>query len=220
MGHVEKRMSSVFRKFKSSRGTSKLLDGKTVGGRGRLTAERIEKLHVYCGLAIRRNKDNVEGMRKEIWAGLKHSASSDEQPQHQDCPGKEDTWYKFKKAQRNGKVYGHKNPLPEAIITEIERMYERLSKQDLLEGCLGGDTQNNCESLNHLIWARYPKTIASGRDTLAAAGAVLGFNDGTITISSILESFGIEPGHNTMSALSKFDKNRIRQSKQRSNRGA
>ena len=130
-----------------------------------MTAERIGKLQVYYGLALRRNKADVDGMRKEVLAGLKHSASSDEKPQHDDCPDKEGTWCKFKKAHRNGQVYRHKNPLPEAFVTEIKSIYERLTKQDLLEGCLGGYTQNNCESLNHLIWARCPKTIASGRDT-------------------------------------------------------
>ena len=97
--------------------------------------------------------------------------------------------------------------------------YESLTKQDLLEGCLGGYTQNNCESLNHLIWARCPKTIASGRDFLdsAAASAVLAFNDGNMVISSISKGLGIEPGHNTMSALSKLDKNResVRATKKR-----
>ena len=185
-------MGSALRKLKSSRGTSKLLNGKTLGGRGRLAAERIEKLQVYYGLAIRRNKGNVEGMRKEIWTGLKHSASSDEQQQHEDYPDKEDTWCKFKKAQRNGQVYSHKNPLPEAIVAEIKPTYERLTKQDLLEGCLGGYTQNNCESLNHLKWARFLKTMASGRDFLdsASTSAVLAFNDGNIAISSI--SKGLE----------------------------
>ena len=97
VGHIQKRMGSALRKLKSSRRTSKLLDGKTVGGRGRLTAERLEKLQLYYGLAIRRNRDNVEGKRKEIWAGLKHSASSDEKQQHEDCSDKEDTWCKFKR---------------------------------------------------------------------------------------------------------------------------
>ena len=94
-------MGSALRKLKSARGNTKLCDGKTLGGRGRLTAERIENLQIYYGLAIRRNKGSVSRMKKEIWAGLEHTASTDEKPQHGNCPDHEGTWCKFKAAQRN-----------------------------------------------------------------------------------------------------------------------
>ena len=100
----------------------------TIGGRGRLTTERIDKLQVYYGLAIRRNRYNVEGMKKEIWAGLHHSVSTDEKPQHHDCPQVDNTWCKFLKAQKSNQQFTHKNSLPNAIVNEVEPIYERLSK--------------------------------------------------------------------------------------------
>ena len=98
VGHVQKRMGSALRKLKSSRGRTKLSDGKTIGGRGRLAGELIDKLQVYYGLAIRRNKSSIDDMRKEIWAGLYHVSSTDEKPQHRYC---DETWCKFLQAQRN-----------------------------------------------------------------------------------------------------------------------
>ena len=55
----------------------KVRDEKTIGGIGRLTNARIDKLQVYYGQAIRCNKLDLEGMKKEEWRGLCHSAPSD-----------------------------------------------------------------------------------------------------------------------------------------------
>eukprot|EP00112_Aurelia_sp_Birch-Aquarium-sp1_P024624 Seg7860.1 transcript_id=Seg7860.1/GoldUCD/mRNA.D3Y31 product="hypothetical protein" protein_id=Seg7860.1/GoldUCD/D3Y31 len=78
IGHVQKRMGTVLRKLKAQKGKQKFKDGKTIAGMGRLTGARIDKLHVYYGLAIQGHKFDQEGMKNEAWAGLYHSASSDE----------------------------------------------------------------------------------------------------------------------------------------------
>ena len=77
------------------------------------------------------------------------------------------------------------------VITPV---YERLTKDSVLQGCLGGYTQNSCESLNHLIWSRCPKSLASGRVHLdcAAAAAVLVYNDGNMAICGVLKELGID----------------------------
>ena len=98
-------------------------------------------------------------MTKEVWAGLYHSASFDDHPQHQFCPDDEDTWCKYQKAIMDGKEFHHKKPLPEAVVATIKPIYERLSKPEILQGCLGGYTQNSCEALNHLIWASFKSGI-------------------------------------------------------------
>ena len=59
---------------------------KNLGGRGKLTGKLIDDLSVYYGLAIRRNTDSVENMRKEIYATLFYKISTDEKPQHDRCP--------------------------------------------------------------------------------------------------------------------------------------
>ena len=83
VGHVQKWLGNALQKLQSQYGKKKLSDSKTIGGYGRLTADRLDKLQTYYGLASRRNRDDLDGMRKEIWAGLYHSASTDDQPQHQ-----------------------------------------------------------------------------------------------------------------------------------------
>jgi hypothetical protein len=49
-----------------------LADGKTIGGRNRLTDERILAIQKYYGLAIRRNTGNLNKMRQAVWAQYFH----------------------------------------------------------------------------------------------------------------------------------------------------
>ncbi|GFW10270.1 uncharacterized protein TNCV_4812381 [Trichonephila clavipes] len=69
-----------------------LSDGKTIGGKGRLTDSLIDKLAHYYGNAIRCNSTSVKEMRKAIWAVWGHSCSTDE-PIHWFCPTNPNTWY-------------------------------------------------------------------------------------------------------------------------------
>jgi hypothetical protein len=45
---------------------TKLHDSKPLGGKGRLTESEIEKLQNYYGLAIRRNVNNLEAMKRAV----------------------------------------------------------------------------------------------------------------------------------------------------------
>ena len=54
VGHVQKRMGKHLLNLKS-RSSGKLLDGKSIGGRGRLTENKIKDLQRKYGLAIRQN---------------------------------------------------------------------------------------------------------------------------------------------------------------------
>ncbi|KYN08308.1 hypothetical protein ALC62_00710 [Cyphomyrmex costatus] len=64
VGHVQKRMGVRLRKLKK--------ETKGLGGKGKLTAKLIDELSVFYGLAIRRNSNSAENMKKAIWATLKH----------------------------------------------------------------------------------------------------------------------------------------------------
>ncbi|GFU01240.1 uncharacterized protein TNCV_5123951 [Trichonephila clavipes] len=66
VGHVQKRMGSRLRKLKALRGKKKLSDGKTIGGKGRLTDAIISKLTTFYGNAIRANSHNVNEMRQAV----------------------------------------------------------------------------------------------------------------------------------------------------------
>jgi len=86
VGHVQKRMGARLRKLKK--------ETKGLGGKGKLTAKLIDELSVFCGLAIRRNKDSAEDIpKKAIWATLKHKSSTDKNPQHDNCPRKRQLVY-------------------------------------------------------------------------------------------------------------------------------
>ena len=75
--------------------------------------------------------------------------------------------------------YVHLCTLPDAVVSELKPIYERLSKPEIIGKCLHGFTQNACESLISLDWQRSPKEHFSGQDYLAfaIADAVVHFND-------------------------------------------
>lgn len=50
---MQKRMSTRLLKLKSEKGKQELSDGKTIGGRGKLTAIAIQQISIYYGLSIR-----------------------------------------------------------------------------------------------------------------------------------------------------------------------
>ena len=175
------------RQLKAHKGKQKLRDGKRIGGIGRLTNARIDKLHVYYGLAIRLHTFDVDGMKEEVWVLLCHSASSDENPQHQTCSEGPKSWCKYNLVFLESKPFKHPSPLPSAVADDLTSLYQRLTQDDIMQGCVGGYTQNNCEAINHLIWARLCISKQSARDHLdaAVAGAVIAFNDGSVGIANV-----------------------------------
>ncbi|GFW10926.1 uncharacterized protein TNCV_4459011 [Trichonephila clavipes] len=78
-------------------GEKKLSDGKTIGGKGRLTDAIISKLTTFYGNAIRANSHNVNEMRQAVWAVWAHTSSTDDEPKHWFCP----------KAKIAGVLWGH-----------------------------------------------------------------------------------------------------------------
>ena len=65
--------------------------------------------------------------------------------------------------QRGTKEYTDSGRLPNVFLTELGRIFSRLSQSGLLSRCLLGLTQNQNESLNGLLWARLSKTAFCGR---------------------------------------------------------
>ncbi|GFX59254.1 uncharacterized protein TNCV_4304861 [Trichonephila clavipes] len=90
VGHVQKRMGTCLRKLKQM--SSKLSDGKSIGGKGRLTDRMIDIITTYYGNAIRQNKTCLPDMRKAVWAIYFHIRSSDEEPLHSFCPVGPNSW--------------------------------------------------------------------------------------------------------------------------------
>ena len=94
---------------------------------------------------------NKEGKRGAIWAILYHSASSDENPQHDHYPEGETSWCGWQRDQAKGTdSYQHKSPLAPAVVAVIRPTFEALSADELLDRCLEGANQNQNESLKLL----------------------------------------------------------------------
>ena len=161
----------------------------------------IDKLTQYYGRAIRYNSHSVEEMKKAIWATYYHYASTDTEPQHQNCPTGEDSWCEWQKAAASNRLVTFKHSysaLPTDVLEGIKPIYEDLSKDALLERCIGGFTQNNNESLNQLIWKISPK-VESGSTLIvefAASVAASVFNEGCKAYLTFLDEMGISTGPN------------------------
>lgn len=185
IGHIEKRMGSRLRNVKK---TNKL------GGKGKLTDSLINKLTKYYGLAIKRNIDSVENMKKDIMAKYLHMISTNDNPKHENCPKGEDTWCKYNLAKISGVQYDHPAPLHKEVASNILPIYEDLSKEHLLERCLGGHTQNANESYNSTLWRLAPKHLHAGRKIveIAAFIAACVFNEGFFGVMKIMETLELK----------------------------
>lgn len=146
-----------------------------LGGKGKLTGKIIDNLSRYYGAAIRHNCDSVEEMKNAIWATYYHQQSTDDNPQHDKCLRGKNSWCPYQKALATTGVdnFKHKyTPLPEDVIQAIKPIYEDLSKDELLERCLGGFTRNANESLNQLIWRIAPKKLSGSKQIVEFASYV------------------------------------------------
>ena len=139
VGHVQKRLSTALRKYKKDKKASKLSDGKSVGGKGRLTDKTIDQMQNYYGKAIRENKGNLPGMKQSIKAIQCHMIKSSKlslNKQHQHCPKSKDTRCKYWKDKlEKTKTYKEDNRLPDVFMKELDPIFTRLSKDELLSRC-------------------------------------------------------------------------------------
>lgn len=150
-----------------------------------MTADKIRKLSIYYGRAIRGSK-KAEDMKKAILASLYHNYSTDDFPQHQYCPPGPTSWCFYKRDVAEHKYPGgHSKRMKtfldfERLHKHIWPVYERLSDIKLLQRCEMSATQNSNENLHHAIWSRCAKTNfhSKPRVELAAITAITEFNFG------------------------------------------
>jgi len=209
IGHVQKRMGTRLRGVKK---THKL------GGKGKLTEKLIQKLTSYYGLAIRRNVNNVENMKKAIMATYYHMCSTNENPRHEDCPPGADSWCKWQKAKAIGENYEHPAPLHPDVQRHILPIYEDLSKEDLLQRCLGGHTQNANESFNSTVWRFAPKHLHCGLKIVEIAAYLAAgiFNEGHSFILRIMSKMDLIIGKQSKTYADDNDERRIVRQERRS----
>jgi hypothetical protein len=179
------------------RKTGKKLHGsKLLGGKGRLTQSEVDKLQNYYGLAIRRNVNNLEFMKRAVWAVCFHKELNGEGLQHGVCPSGGDSWCKFKNSASSGGVYEHKHSLPAAVMVAIKPVFRDLAGVDPLKKCFHGKTHNPNECVKCVIWTRLYKTVFVRLDTLrfGVYDAVLCFNDGAARKNDVLNVLGMRSG--------------------------
>ena len=211
VGHIQKRMGGRLRRKKKDLKGKKLADGKTIGGRNRLTDNLIDTFQRYYGKALRQNKGDLPGMEKAVKAIWNHYASTEDTPLHDYCPEGPDSWCKWQCDQANGtNTFSPKNVAP-AVMQEILPTFEALWDRNLLQSVLEGLSQNNNEALNHLVWDISPKELFGGPETVltACAIAVCLFNGGARTIQTMLRGLNLAVGEHCMSGLTAIDKQRL-----------
>ena len=163
----------------------------------KLTDKVINKLQKYYGLAITRHQDNVHKMYKGIWATFHHLSSTDENPNHGNCPAGANSWCSNRRAEAEGmdvsKFEHDYLPLDEDVTKALEPIYTDLSSRELLERCKGGNTQNNNESYNGLLWHFAPKHLHNELKTIELTNflAVSIFNDGFYAILKMLQAMDV-----------------------------
>lgn len=211
VGHIQKRMGCRLRKLKQS--GKKLEDGKSIGGKGRLTDKVIDLITVYYGNAIRANKNSVSEMRKAIWATYFHTRSTNSEPLHSFCPTGSDSWCGYQKAIISGcpEKYIHKNLLPLVVMDAMKPIFNDLSHPKLLVRCIGGKTQNSNESINALVWKCCPKTSSCGKRIvkIAVGEAVILFNEGNVGRLELMKDLGLTISNATVKFMRMLDEKRI-----------
>ncbi|XP_029165355.1 uncharacterized protein LOC114936347 [Nylanderia fulva] len=134
-------------------------------------------------------------MKKAIMTTYYHMCSTEENPQHQYCPLGAESWCKWRVAEATGKLdeFEHQPAFHKSVQDHLLSIYEDLSKDELLQRCLGGYTQNCNESFNACIWRLAPKHLHCGSKTIEIAAylATAIFNEGYFPILKMMETMGI-----------------------------
>jgi len=103
------------------------------------------------------------------------------------------------------------------VTKALELIYTDLSSRELLERCKGGNTQNNNESYNGLLWYFAPKHLHNGMKTIKLANflAVSIFNDGFYSILKMLQVIDVIIGPIAKEYAIERDDSRINQAELR-----
>ena len=117
----------------------------------------------------------------------------------------------FKADKANTSSYKPGPGLPLDIFKDVKRIYQELCNESLLKKCTHGQTQNQNETFNGMIWHCVPKHTYVGRQTFETGvlDAVAHFNIGNLATLKIFKSLGIEPGSYTRLGCSALNKDRV-----------
>ncbi|GIY10344.1 uncharacterized protein CDAR_44391 [Caerostris darwini] len=133
-----------------------------------------------------------------IWTEFYHKVSTDENPQHSYCPVGPESWRKWRKSEAEGtfETFEHPPALDDEAQEILKPIYEDLTADDLLERCLGNNTQNNNEISNSCVRQLAPKINLPAKKIAddATYCAACTFNEGFTAILKIMDVRGIKIG--------------------------
>ena len=192
INHISKRMYSNLKNFATKRSAQ----GKPIGGqgKGKITEKRMKQWGTYYRNAISENVGNVDIMQKRIVAIVQHSASTAQNPRHENCPPGKNSWCYHQKATAEGKkpeVPQNHDPIPDEVARELEKtVFAHLMSRDKLERCQRNGTQNQNECFNKQIWRIQPKQVFGGHSSILFAVnlATLAFNMGATGIQHVMHA--------------------------------
>lgn len=173
VNHIHKRMGTRLRKVKKDASTyTTTRTGKHQRRSllaGKLTDDAIDKLQSYYGIALRNKHESVQEKAKAAWASFFHHAATDKDPCHNHCPKGETSWCKYNQAvakeevppshTRMGLLFSKMTYEEKDIVKQV---YRELASPNLLQKCMGGQTQNPNESLHSSVWNKCPKAKFAG----------------------------------------------------------
>ena len=161
-------------------------------------------------------------MKSAVLATLFHVASSKQNNWHYPhCPTGDDSWCKYNMDRaKHTATYTPGPGLPLEIVLKIKPVFEDLSKEEELQKCLHGKTQNANESFNGTIWDRVPKVNYVSLPTLefGVYDAVANFNIGRKATVLIYELLNMEPGIYTLKGCDIINSRRLWLAEYRSNK--
>ena len=120
----------------------------------------IDRLQNFFGVAIRQNTGDLVAMKSAALATLFYVTSSKINNWHYPhYPTGASCWFKFNSDKVNStNTYKPGSGFPLEVVYKIRPVFENFTKDDELQKCLHGKTQNVNESFNGKIWNRMPKT--------------------------------------------------------------
>ena len=107
--------------------------------------------------------------------------------------------------------------MPEVFCPELLPLFEPLSSKQLLDSCQKGLTQNQNESLNNIVWSRFPKRVFCGKAwfNISVCNATVQFNEGSKGSYYLLETTNLTPSDNAVQHLSQIQKIHIHKASQK-----
>ena len=175
----------------------------------------------YYGNALKHNKGDMKSMKNSIKAIQHHMIINESLPlekQHLYCPKDANSLCKFWRDKLEGSsTYDDSKHLPEVFMEELDPIFTRLSKDDLLSRCLKGMTQNQNKAVNGQLWSKCSKIKFCGarKVCIAACETIMVFNTGAASKAVIMELCQITSGVNTMQAFRQQDRSRMKSNSQK-----